>query len=102
MIISITKHGPDFAVQEHVDSEPFLGVRRLSLTAAAAAGACRLSRPAREEGGSSILCNLNLQSLLPNESEEENRRSKNALHLQHLQVKRSGPGLFHGFSVSLY
>ena len=52
MIINILKHGPDFAVQEHVDSEPFLGVRRLSLTAAAAAGACRLSRPARKEGGS--------------------------------------------------
>ena len=102
MIINIIKHGPDFAVQVHVESEPFLGVRRLSLTAAAAAGACRLSRPARGEGGSSILCNLNLQSLLPNESQEENHRSKNALHLHHLQVKRSGPGLFHGFSVSLY
>ena len=69
MIINIIKHGPDFAVQVHVESEPFLGVRRL-------------------------LCNLNLQFLLPNESEQENRRSKNALQLQHLQVKRSGPGLF--------
>jgi hypothetical protein len=54
------KHGPDFAVQVHVDSEPFLGVRHL-------------------------LCNLNLQSLLPNESEQENRCSKNALQLQLLQ-----------------
>jgi len=54
MIINIIKHGPDFAVQVHVESEPFLGVRRL-------------------------LCNLNLQSPLPNESEQENRCSKNAL-----------------------
>jgi hypothetical protein len=77
MIINIIKHGPDFTVQLHVESEPFLGARGL-------------------------LCNLNLQSLLPNESEQENRRSKNALQLQHLQVKRSGPGLLHGFSVSLY
>jgi hypothetical protein len=41
-------HGPDFAVWVYVDSEPFLGVRHL-------------------------LCNPNLQSLLPNESEQENR-----------------------------
>ncbi len=39
-----------------------------------------------------LLCNLNLLSLLPNESEQENRCSKKALQLQLLQVKRSGLG----------
>jgi hypothetical protein len=71
MMIIKTQHGPGFAVQVHIDSEPFLEVRHL-------------------------LSNLNLQSLLPNESaEQENRFSKNALRKDPARAK------FHGFCYTI-